>query len=307
MKRLLLCAAGSLFLSGSVWWPQPSEALAQLPDHLQCHRVRDTEQFTGAVLDLAATQAAFQLPDHCVIRVGRAVKLCVPVQKMVVHPGSAQVPPIQPPTQELVNDYVCYKMKCPEPEPSIPDTKVTDQFGSRHLVRIKGAQEICVPAIKGVPTTTTTLTTTTSTSTTTTLSGEFIGSTGCKEWPAAMDGNGTPPDQDCIEYSYSEGEVLALSHINTAFNCCPEFEADISVVGGKIVVGEREISGLCNCLCLFDLDYRVLDLDPGVYVVSVSQEYLREGDEPLEFTIDLLASPSGSHCVQRDHYPWGIF
>jgi hypothetical protein len=30
------------------------------------------------------------------------------------------------------------------------------------------------------------------------------------------------------------------------------------------------------------------------------------GDEPLEFNVNLTSSPSGSYCVSRAHYPWGL-
>ena len=51
---------------------------------------------------------------------------------------------------------------------------------------------------------------------------------------------------------------------------------------------------------------RVSDLEPGRYRVIVDQEYLREDDEPLHFTMDILSAPAGSHCVERHHYPWGF-
>ena len=67
----------------------------------------------------------------------------------------------------------------------------------------------------------------------------------------------------------------------------------------------RSGSLTCDCLCLFDLDYEITNLPPGVYTIRVNEPYLWEGAEVLEFTVDLSAVPSGSHCVYRDHYPWG--
>jgi hypothetical protein len=54
-------------------------------------------------------------------------------------------------------------MKCPKA--TFPDTFATDQFGARNLQKIKTAQKLCVPAVKGVVTTTTTSTTSTTTTT----------------------------------------------------------------------------------------------------------------------------------------------
>lgn len=115
--------------------------------------------------------------------------------------------------------------------------------------------------------------------------------------------SGMPSDQDCVEYAYAH-RVLTLRHINTAFNCCPEIEAGVTVRADTIFIEEHESTGGCRCLCLYDLEYEILGLRPGTYRVIVAQEYLAETDEPIEFTIDLKASPSGAYCVKRDHYPW---
>jgi hypothetical protein len=134
-------------------------------------------------------------------------------------------------------------------------------------------------------------------------SGALVGSFGCKRGGA---GGAAAPrlTQDCIEYEYLGEGLLLLNHVNTAFNCCPVFEAGITVDGDAIIVSEDEISGDCDCICLFDLNYEIVNLEPGIYDVTVIQEYLDPTDEPLDFTMDLLSSPSGMHCVDRDHYPW---
>ena len=134
--------------------------------------------------------------------------------------------------------------------------------------------------------------------------GSLVSFSGCKDWRDTGGWTQTPSNQDCIEYEYLGGGLLLLNHVNTAFNCCPEFEAGIEVEGNSITVTEDEISGDCDCICLFDLHYEIIDLHPGVYDVTVHQEYLHGDDEPLDFTMDLQASPSGMHCVERDHYPW---
>ena len=134
--------------------------------------------------------------------------------------------------------------------------------------------------------------------------GNLVSMSACKNLDLAADGGITAEDQDCIQYAY-EGRTLRLKHVNTAFNCCPDVKATILVRGDSIFIIEHEIQGDCRCLCLYDLDYEIRHLEVGSYRVLVSQEYLCEGDEPLEFTMDLLSSPSGTYCVKRDHYPWG--
>ncbi|NIO00802.1 MAG: hypothetical protein GTO42_01470 [Candidatus Latescibacteria bacterium] len=157
--------------------------------------------------------------------------------------------------------------------------------------------------------------------------GMVIGHTGCKSHLLTADDSLTPSNLDCIEYEYTPGSVLLLKHINAAFNCCPtEVLADITIENGTITVVEREdlSGGGCACLCLFDVDYRIENLSPGEYRLVVVELYVYEGDEKLEFTIDLgspenstsregkhefisksAASQVGSYCVERDHYPWG--
>jgi hypothetical protein len=53
------------------------------------------------------------------------------------------------------------------------------------------------------------------------------------------------------------------------------------------------------------VDYKINNLPPGEYTIKVNEVYLEEGDELLEFTVNLPPSPySGIFCVFRSHYPW---
>lgn len=129
----------------------------------------------------------------------------------------------------------------------------------------------------------------------------------CKDFGISKTSSETPPSQDCIQYEYDGTGTLLLKHVNAGFNCCPtELLADITIENGVITIDEREdlTGGGCYCLCLFDLDYRISDLPPALYRIVVKGMYLNEGDEPLDFMVDLVNSPSGSYCVERDHYPW---
>jgi hypothetical protein len=80
----------------------------------------------------------------------------------------------------------------------------------------------------------------------------------------------------------------------------------ITVAKNIIRIEENELEGLCDCDCLFDLDYEIRNLDPGTYVIQVIEPYLEEGDEKLEFEVDLISAPTGAYCVDRSHYPWGM-
>ncbi len=144
-----------------------------------------------------------------------------------------------------------------------------------------------------------------------TVVGDIVGYSGCKESAKPSFPGSTPPNQDCIEYQYDGEGILLLKHVNAGFNCCPdEILGEVTLTGNVIAVTENEsleISGGCDCICLFDVDYQINDLPPGEYTITVNQLYLPPGAEILEFTVDLSSSASGSSCVQRGYYPWGIW
>ncbi len=133
----------------------------------------------------------------------------------------------------------------------------------------------------------------------------------CKTFQKTTPPDSTPPNQSCIEYQYDGLDVLSITHRNAGFNCCPdELAVIIGIDGNVITIEEVEYlyGGGCDCLCLFDLDYEITGLPPGEYTVEVVEPYRHPDDEPLEFTINLPSSPdTGSHCVFRDHYPWGTY
>ena len=140
--------------------------------------------------------------------------------------------------------------------------------------------------------------------------GILLSYSGCKEFQKGAPTDSVSPDQDCIEYQYDGLGLLLLKHVNAGFNCCPdEILADITIEDNIITIEENESleSGGCYCLCLFDVDYQISNLPPGEYTIRVYGMYLQEGDEILQFTVDLASSPSGIFCVYRDHYPWGIW
>jgi hypothetical protein len=110
-------------------------------------------------------------------------------------------------------------------------------------------------------------------------------------------------NQDCIEYSYDGSSALLLKHINTGLNCCPVIAAEFLMTDSVITIVEIDstLDGGCRCLCLFDIDYRLEGVSPGMYTVNVS-EPLASPD--ISFVVDLSDSTSGIHCVERNSYPW---
>lgn len=137
--------------------------------------------------------------------------------------------------------------------------------------------------------------------------GTLVKTSDCKSNGLVVNTEDVPLDRTCVTFSY-DGGVLTLKHINAAFNCCPIIAAGVSVDGSVITITESEEleHGGCSCLCLFDLDIEIKDLAADDYTIKVIELYLNEGDLPLEFGIDLAASPTGEFCVSRDHYPWAM-
>lgn len=137
-------------------------------------------------------------------------------------------------------------------------------------------------------------------------SGILVEYQGCKEWTAGTEiETDVAKSQDCIEYTY-DGQTLILKHVNAGFNCCPgEILADIDIEGNLITITENEQEAGCYCLCLFDLDFRIDNIKPGEYTLRVNEPYVQDGNDILEFTLQLVSGISGDFCLGRSYYPWG--
>ncbi len=137
-------------------------------------------------------------------------------------------------------------------------------------------------------------------------SGNLTGMSSCKVLYRTPVSDDSLWYRDCIEYHYDGEGTLTLRHINAGFNCCPEIAAAISIESGVITIEDIELSGDCDCLCLFDLDYEIVNIEPGQYFLMVIEPYVNELDDPLEFDVDLSSATDGVFCVYRYHYPWGF-
>lgn len=137
--------------------------------------------------------------------------------------------------------------------------------------------------------------------------GSLIKQNGCKQFTSRTVLNNTtdnpvvPPGKECISYQYDPGRTLYLQHINGGFNCCPgDIIADITIGDNGITIIEAETSDeKCHCLCLFDLDYEIKNIDPGRFTVTISGSL-----KQITAEIDLHQAYSGTICVERTEYPW---
>ena len=125
--------------------------------------------------------------------------------------------------------------------------------------------------------------------------------TGCNE----RDGSDPDAARACIEYDYDGEGVLTLLHTNTTFNCCPlDYGGRVTVTEGEILIEELEGQGQCDCLCAYDILYRIEDLEPGLYGLVIEELYPGPGNEAFDLVLDLGVAVSGEICLEREGYPW---
>lgn len=112
-------------------------ARAQLQDHLQCFRVKDSLDLDGSV-DIASPQ--LELEAGC--RIAKAKLACLPATGSGVEVNvSSRLPVVG---VEQVDARICYPIECPTPGPA--ERELTDQFGTRTLTKLAPSL-LCTPAI----------------------------------------------------------------------------------------------------------------------------------------------------------------
>ncbi len=138
--------------------------------------------------------------------------------------------------------------------------------------------------------------------------GLLISKSDCKkDFKSTNEKVGTPDSLSCVNYSFDAAtNNLTIKHINAGFNCCPDsVYCDISLKGDTIIIQEKEKVPQCHCDCLYDLNIEVQGVSSRKYQVKLIEPYV-EGATQILFAIDLAKDPSGSYCVTRKYYPWGV-
>jgi len=192
--------------------------LAQVPDHLECYKVRDPAVRARYTADLSA---ASPLPADPGCRISVPAKfLCVPAVKANVMP-----PPPGGGATGTPNAFACYRAKCPAV--SLPAMAAADQFGTRALQPTR-TKMLCAPLAP--PTTTTT--------------SIPVTACGLSAFPTC-DGTCPPGDPPC--------EPLAVPDF-TGCRCPPVRCGTYPTCGGacpagKVCVGFA-LPGFTECACL---------------------------------------------------------
>jgi hypothetical protein len=140
------------------------------------------------------------------------------------------------------------------------------------------------------------------------VQGRVLSISDCKNNKSAGELNETPKNSSCIEYSFDQNNnKLSLQHINSGFNCCPDsVYCIVNFNNDTIIVQEYESQSGCQCDCLYDLEIEINGIESKEYFVKIIEPYSGEQDK-LYFDIDLSANISGSYCVTRNGYPWGLY
>jgi hypothetical protein len=133
-------------------------------------------------------------------------------------------------------------------------------------------------------------------------SGSLTNISGCGRLEKGID---TVSNIDCMIYSYDGVGTLVLHHINAGLNCCvEEFAVDFDITGDSITITEYD-EGICDCNCLYNMDFEIINLPPGAYTITVNEPLRHPDDTVLQFEMDLTSATSGVFCVRRYFYPWG--
>jgi hypothetical protein len=99
-------------------------------------------------------------------------------------------------------------------------------------------------------------------------------------------------DPGYIEYFTVDADYLQINHINAWFNCEPgHIFVSAQLIQDTIAVEENEETLGANCICPYDLSYRIGPLNYGRYVFRMER-----GD--IEFSINFNSSTSGVFSIE---------
>jgi hypothetical protein len=140
------------------------------------------------------------------------------------------------------------------------------------------------------------------------LKGQLISKSSCKSnLKSTIRITETPDSLSCIDYSFDNSiNKLTIKHINAGFNCCPDsVYCNVSLNSDTIIINEIEQDGLCSCDCIYDLGIEINGINPKAYQIKLIEPYAND-QAKLLFRIDLSKEMTGSFCVTRKEYPWGM-
>lgn len=109
--------------------------------------------------------------------------------------------------------------------------------------------------------------------------------TGCKNNQKSLKTDSISDDKEMIELKALKNGYLSFKQINTYFNCEARVTADASLQDTIITVSETEPIPSSNCLCPYDLSFKLGPLSEGTYYCIIT----RGKAEYTHFTINYHA------------------
>lgn len=99
-------------------------------------------------------------------------------------------------------------------------------------------------------------------------------------------------ESEYLEYKTVDTDYLQINHINAWFNCEPgEIFVTAELINGAIVIDAYEDPALANCICPYDLSYRIGPLKYGRYIIRILR-----GD--IKFSINFKSSTNGFFIIE---------
>jgi len=94
-------------------------------------------------------------------------------------------------------------------------------------------------------------------------------------------------DPEYITLKTVDDYYLLVNHINAMFNCEPgQITVTIEISSNEISMEEDESSSLADCICPYDIDYKLGPLQYGTYILK----FKRGGLTFKEYTLDFKKS-----------------
>jgi len=86
-----------------------------------------------------------------------------------------------------------------------------------------------------------------------------------------------------IELQTVDSNYLEVNHINVLFNCCPSIIIHARVEDRAIICNEIDTLPMCNCMCLFDINYKIGPLEYTQYSFELLRDY---GKDAFKISLD---------------------
>jgi hypothetical protein len=97
-------------------------------------------------------------------------------------------------------------------------------------------------------------------------------------------GNSTADDAEFITIKTVDDYYLLFNHINSVFNCEPgEITVAIEIRADTISINENETMGSANCVCPYDLEFRLGPMHYGKYITVFRKGGLEFKTYSLDF------------------------